>query len=124
MQRQRFAEEPMLRMLPEAEPLDKGRAVCRQHHVSAQTVSRWRQQRGGMAVADAKRLRTLEREHAALTRRGGARPLDKRMRKAGVGKPWAAWLSSATRPRCARVSLSSPSSLRALATGRLLLVSL
>ena len=68
MKRKRFSEEQIIRILHEAETLDNVREVCRHHNVTEQTVYRWRRQFGGMEVADAKRLRTLERENAALKR--------------------------------------------------------
>jgi putative transposase len=74
--------------LPEAETLDNVREVCRQHNVTEQTVYRWRRQFGGMEVADAKRLRTLARENAALKRLVGELTLDNRMLKEVVGKNW------------------------------------
>jgi transposase-like protein len=68
MQRQRFSEAQIMRMLHEAKTLDNVRAVCRQHHIAAQTLERWHRQVGGLAVSDAKRLQTLERANAALKR--------------------------------------------------------
>jgi putative transposase len=76
-----------MRILHDAEALGNVREVCRQHNIVDQTVYRWRRQFGGMDVAAAKRLRTLERESAALQRRVGALTLDKRMLKDGLGPP-------------------------------------
>ena len=72
----------------EAESLDNVREVCRQHNIAEQTLYRWRRQLGGMEVADAKRLRALEREHATLKRLIGELTLDNRMLKEVVGKNW------------------------------------
>jgi putative transposase len=88
MKRQRFSEEHIRRIVPEAEPLDHVREVCQQHTVTEQTGYRWRRQCGGLAVADAKHCRTLARDHAALKRLVGARTLAKRLLKEGVGKHW------------------------------------
>jgi putative transposase len=88
MKRKRFSEEQIIRILHEAETLDNVREVCRHHNVTEQTVYRWRRQFGGMEVADAKRLRTLERENAALKRLVGELTLDNRMLKEVVGKNW------------------------------------
>jgi putative transposase len=74
--------------LHEAESLDNVREVCRQHNIAEQTLYRWRRQLGGMEVADAKRLRALEREHATLKRLIGELTLDNRMLKEVVGKNW------------------------------------
>ena len=88
MQRQRFTEEQIIRILQEAETLGHVREVCRQPHIAEQTWYRWRRQVGGMDVADAKRLRALERENAALKRLGGDLTLDNRMLKDVRGKKW------------------------------------
>jgi transposase-like protein len=42
--------------------------VCRELQVSEQTCYRWRNQFGGLKADDAKRLKDLERENAALKR--------------------------------------------------------
>lgn len=88
MQRKRFTEEQIIRILQEAETLGNVRDVCRQHNIAEQTLYRWRRQFGGMAVADAKRLRALERENAALKRLVGDLSLDNRMLKDVLGKKW------------------------------------
>ena len=86
MKRKRFSEEQIIRILHEAETLDNVREVCRQHNIAEQTLYRWRRQFGGMEVADAKRLRTLEHENAALKRLVGELTLDNRMLKDVLGK--------------------------------------
>lgn len=88
MKRKRFSEEQIIRMLHEAETLDNVREVCRQHNIAEQPLYRWRRQFGGMDVADAKRLRSLERENAALKRLVGELTLDNRMLKEVLGKNW------------------------------------
>jgi putative transposase len=88
MKRKRFSEEQIIRILHEAETLDNVRDVCRQHNIAEQTLYRWRRQFGGMEVSAAKRLRTLERENAALKRLVGELTLDNRMLKDVLGKTW------------------------------------
>ena len=88
MQRKRFTEEQSIRILHEAEMLGNVRDVCRQHNIAEQTLYRWRRQFGGMEVADARRLRALERENAALKRFVGDLPLDHRMLQDVLGKKW------------------------------------
>jgi putative transposase len=88
MKGKRFSEEQISRILHEAETLDNVREVCRQHNIAEQTWYRWRRQFGGMEVAEAQRLRTLERENAALKRLVGELTLDNRMLKDVLGKNW------------------------------------
>jgi putative transposase len=102
MKGKRFAAEQILRILHEAEAGGNVRDVCRQHNIAAQTLSRWRRQFGGLEVSEVKRLRALQREHAALKRLVGALPLDNRRLQAVLGKNW-----SAGRPRAKRQRLWS-----------------
>jgi putative transposase len=88
MQRKRFSEEQIIRISQEAEALGNVRDVCRQHNIAEQTLYRWRRQFGGMEVAEAKRLRALERENAELKRLVGDLTLDNRMLKDVLGKKW------------------------------------
>jgi len=88
MKGKRFSEEQIIRILHEAETLDNVREVCRQHNIAEQTLYRWRRQFGGIEVAEAKRLRALERENAALKRLVGEWALDNRMLKDVLGKNW------------------------------------
>lgn len=65
----RFTEEQIIKMLREAERGEQTiSALCRTHGVSEHTFYKWRQKYGGLEVADARRLRELEREDSQLTR--------------------------------------------------------
>ena len=88
MKGKRFSEAQIIRIVHEAETLNNVREVCRQHNIAEQTLYRWRRQFGGMEVSEAKRLRTLERENAALKRLVGELTLDNRMLKDVLGKNW------------------------------------
>ena len=108
MKGKRFSAEQIIRLLHAAEALGNVRDVCRQHNSAAQTLYRWRQQCGGMEVAEAKRLRALQRENAEWKRLVGDLTLDNRMPKEVLGKNWSAWLPSARRQRlCSRHSMSA-----------------
>lgn len=71
MNRTRLSEKQLMRILHEADALGKAREVCRQPNVSEPPLYRWRQQRGGMEVSEAKRLRAPARDNAALQWLGG-----------------------------------------------------
>jgi putative transposase len=69
MKQSKFTEAQIIGILQEAA---KGEqtigAVCRAHAISENTFYKWRQKYGGLEVADAKRLRELEKENARLKR--------------------------------------------------------
>jgi putative transposase len=67
MRRKRFREEQIIAILKEADqPGVTAQQVCRAHGVSENTFYRWKKKFAGMGVADAKRLRELEKENARL----------------------------------------------------------
>jgi transposase-like protein len=70
--RRKHSPEQVVRKLEQADRLlGEGTdvaAVCRQLQVTEATYYRWRNQFGGLKAADAKRLKELERENAALKR--------------------------------------------------------
>ena len=68
MKGKRFSEEQIMRILHDVEALGNVRDVCRQHNTAEQTLYRWRRPFGGMDIAEAKRLRALQRENAELKR--------------------------------------------------------
>jgi putative transposase len=69
MKQSKFSEEQIISILREAEKGEQTiTAICRAHLISENTFYKWRQKYGGMEVADARRLRELERENARLKR--------------------------------------------------------
>jgi putative transposase len=67
MRRKRFREEQIIGILKEADqPGGTAPQICRAHGVSENTFYRWKKKFAGMGVADAKRLRELEKENARL----------------------------------------------------------
>jgi putative transposase len=70
--RKRHSPEQVVRKLATADRmLGEGKDVadvCRELAISEQTFYRWRNQFGGLKADDAKRLKDLERENAALKR--------------------------------------------------------
>ena len=66
MKRSRFSEEQIVGILKEAEGSESIRAVCARRNVTEQTFFRWRNKFGGMDVAEARKLKELERENAEL----------------------------------------------------------
>ena len=70
--RKRHTPEQVIAKLREADAMLSGGAsvgqVCQRLGVSEQTLSRWRNQYGGMKSGEAKRLKELEQENARLKR--------------------------------------------------------
>ena len=69
MKHSRFSQEQIIRILHEAEQGEQTiGAICRAHAISENTFYQWRRKYGGLEVADARRLRELERENLRLKR--------------------------------------------------------
>jgi putative transposase len=62
--------------------------LARRHGVAENTIYRWKAKFGGMDVADAKRLRTLEHENQKLKRLLAEAELDKAALKELVEGKW------------------------------------
>jgi putative transposase len=76
------------RSLKAAEAAGNIRAVCREHNITEQTFYRWRNKYGGMDVAEARKLRELEKENAELKKMVAEQALDIRMLKELNEKKW------------------------------------
>lgn len=69
MKKKRHQEEQIIRILREAERGDKSIGeICRDHAITEPTFYRWRKKYGGMEIAEARRLRELEKENGRLKR--------------------------------------------------------
>ena len=55
--------EEIIRILREAEEDQTVEDVCREHNISKDTFHRWKRKYGDMDLADAKRLKALEKEN-------------------------------------------------------------
>jgi putative transposase len=67
MRQKQFSEEQIVAILKEADQEGTTvQSVCRAHAVSENTFYRWKRKYGGMSIADAKRLKELEKENARL----------------------------------------------------------
>ncbi|AOI99663.1 transposase [Burkholderia sp. LA-2-3-30-S1-D2] len=67
--KKRFTDERIIRILREAESRDEPvKDLSKRHNIWEQTFYRWRNEFGGMDVADALRLKDLESENERLKR--------------------------------------------------------
>ena len=79
MQKSRYTEEKIIKILRE---VDAGKRVvdaCREYGISDATFYNWRSKYGGMDVSDAKRLRQLEEENQRLKKLLADTMLDKQI---------------------------------------------
>ncbi len=58
--------EEMIRILRQADGGETVQAICREHNISEQTFYRWKKKYGALELADAKRLKELDKENAEL----------------------------------------------------------
>ena len=66
MKQKNHTTEEIIRILRQAEAEDTVEAVCRTHNISNATFNRWKKKYGDMDLADAKRLKELEKENSEL----------------------------------------------------------
>ena len=64
MKQKRHSTEEIIRILRHADGDDTVDSICREHNISTATFHRWRRKYGDMDLADAKRLKALEKENA------------------------------------------------------------
>jgi len=85
MPKRRYTPEEIIQHLRTVE-LETGRGLavldtCRKLGITEQTSYRWKKEYGGLRVDQAKRLKSLEQEHARLKRLVADLSLDNRMLK-------------------------------------------
>ena len=88
MKQKKHSTDEIIRILRQAEAGQAISAVCREHNVSEATFYRWKKKYGGMDLADAKRLKELEKENSELKKFLAETMLDNRILKAVNAKNW------------------------------------
>jgi putative transposase len=87
MKGKRYSTEDKIRVLREAERIDKSIVeVCKEKGISEQTFHRWKREFGMMPVDQAKRLKELEKENARLKRMLADEILGKELLKEALEK--------------------------------------
>jgi putative transposase len=80
--------EQIIRILRQADGDQTVADICREHNIAEGTFYRWKKQYGGMEVADAKRLKALEKENTELKKMLAEAMLDNRVLKEINAKKW------------------------------------
>ena len=86
MKKSRFSEALIIGILKEHQVGLSAADLCREHGISDATFYNWRRKYGGMEVADAKRLKSLEAENAKLKKMLAEQMLDVATLKEMLGK--------------------------------------
>ena len=66
MKQKQHSTEEIIRVLRQAEEDQTIEDLCREHNISKATFHRWKRTYGDMDLADAKRLKDLEKENGEL----------------------------------------------------------
>ena len=80
--------EEIIRILRQGEGGNTAQSVCREHNISEQTYYRWKKKYGDMELADARRLKELEKENAELKKMLAESMLENRVLKEVNSKKW------------------------------------
>ena len=80
--------EEIIRILRQADGDETAQSVCREHNILKQTFYRWKKKYGDMELADAKRLKELEKENAELKNMLSESMLKNRVLKEVNSKKW------------------------------------
>ena len=88
MKQKQHSTEAILRILRQADGDETVASSCREHNISKATFHRWRRKYGDMDLADAKRLKELEKENAELKKMLAEAMLKNRVLEEVNAKKW------------------------------------
>ena len=88
MKQKQHSTEEIIRILRQAETDETIDSVCREHNVSKATFHRWKRKYGDMDLADAKRLKELEKENSELKKMLAESLLKNRILEEVNAKKW------------------------------------
>ena len=88
MKQKQHSTEEIISILRQAGGDDTAEAICREHNISNATFHRWRRKYGDLDLADAKRLKELEKETAELKKMLAEAMLKNRVLEEVNAKKW------------------------------------
>ena len=88
MKQKHHSTEEIIRILRQADGDETVESICREDNISKATFHRWRRKYGDMDLADAKRLKALEKENAELKKMLAEAMLKNRVLEEVNAKKW------------------------------------
>ena len=88
MKQKQHSTEEIIRILRQSDTDKTVESICRGSNISKATFHRWKRKYGDMDIADAKRLKELEKENAELKKMLAESMLENRVFKEVNSKKW------------------------------------
>ena len=88
MKQKQHSTEQTIRILRQSDTDQTVESICRESNISKATFHRWKRKYGDMDIADAKRLKELEKENAELKKMLAESMLENRVLKEVNSKKW------------------------------------
>ena len=88
MKQNQHSTEEIIRILRQSDTDKTVESICRESNISKATFHRWKRKYGDMDIADAKRLKELEKENAELKKMLAESMLENRVLKEVNSKKW------------------------------------
>ena len=88
MKQKQHSTEEIIRILRQSDTDQTVESMCRDSNISKATFHRWKRKYGDMDIADAKRLKELEKENAELKKMLAESMLENRVLKEVNSKKW------------------------------------
>ena len=88
MKQKRYTTEQIIRILRQADSGQTIEEICREHNISEGSFYRWKKKYGDMDLADAKRLKEMEKENSELKKVVAELMLDNRILREVKAKKW------------------------------------
>ena len=88
MKQKQHSTEEIIRILRQSDTDQTVESICRESNISKATFHRWKRKYGDMDIADAKRLKELEKENGELKKMLAEAMLENRVLKEVNSKKW------------------------------------